>query len=56
MPLSNNSQSPLSSAPFSPLLPLNRHYNRHPNRYFNKLNSNIDYFNNKLNSGAIKAL
>ena len=50
--LSNNSQSPLSSVPFSSLLPSNRY----PNRYLNKPNSDIDYFNNKLNSNAIKAL
>ena len=53
MPLPNNSQSPLSSAPLSPLLPPNEHPNRHPNKYSN---SNIDYLNNELNSNAIKAL
>ena len=53
MPLSNNLQSPLSSAPSSPLLPPNGHPNRYPNGYFN---SDIDYLNNKLNSDAIKAL
>jgi superoxide dismutase len=53
MPLSNNSQSPLSSAPLNPLLPPNRH----PNGYLDKYsNSNIDYLNNKLNSDTIKAL
>ena len=53
MPLSNNLQSPLSSAPFSPLLPPNKHPNGHPNEYSN---NDIDYLNNKLNSDAIKAL
>jgi hypothetical protein len=53
MPLSKDLQSPLSNAPFSPLLPPNRY----PNRYLDKYsNSNIDYLNNKLNSNAIKAL
>ena len=52
MPLFNNLQSPLFSAPPNSLLPPNRYPNRHPNRYFN---SNIDYLNNKLNSDAIKA-
>ena len=53
MPLSKDSQSPLSNAPLSPLLPLNRHPNGHLDKYSN---SNIDYLNNKLNSDAIKAL
>jgi superoxide dismutase len=53
MPLSNNLQSPLSSAPLSPLLPSNGY----PNRYLDKYsNSDMDYLNNKLNSDAIKAL
>jgi hypothetical protein len=53
MPLSNNSQSPSSSAPLSPLLPPNRH----PNGYLDKYSdSDIDYLNNKLNSDAIEAL
>ena len=52
MPLSDNSQSPLSNVPPSSLLPSNRY----PNRYFNKLDSDIDYLNDKLNSDAIKAL
>ena len=56
MPLSDNTQNPLSSAPPSPLLPPNGHYNRHLNRYFNELNSDMDYLNNELNSDAIKAL
>ena len=56
MPLSNNSQSPLSSALSRPLLPPDKYYNKHPNKYFNERNSNIDYLNNKLNSDAIKAL
>ena len=57
MPLSDNSQSPLSSAPPSPLLPPNGYPNGHPNRYLDKYsNSNIDYLNNKFNSDAIKAL
>ena len=51
--LFNNSQSPLSSAFLSPLLPPNRYSNRHLDKY---PNSNIDYLNNKLNSDAIKAL
>ena len=53
MPLSNNSQSPLSSAPPSPLLPPNRHPNGYPNEYSN---NNIDYLDDKLNSDAIKVL
>ena len=53
MPLSDDSQSPLSSAPFSPLLPPNRYPNRHPNEYSN---NNIDYLDDKLNSDAIEAL
>ena len=53
MPLSNNSQSPLSSAPFSPFLLFNKHSNKYLDKYSN---SNKDYLNNKLNSDAIKAL
>jgi len=53
VPLFNNLQSPLSSAPLSPLLPPNGHPNGHPDEYSN---SNIDYLNNKLNSNAIMAL
>ena len=53
MPLSNNSQSPLSSTPPSPLLPPNGHPNGHPDEYSN---NDMDYLNNKLNSDAIKAL
>ena len=53
MPLSKDSQSPLSNAPLSPLLPPNRYPNRHLDKYSN---SDIDYLNNKLNSDAIKAL
>jgi len=53
MPLPDDSQSPLSSAPLSPLLPPNKHPNGHPDKYSD---SNIDYLNNKLNSDAIKAL
>ena len=57
MPLSKDSQSPLSSAPLSPLLPPNGYPNRYLNRYLDKYsNSNIDYLNNKLNSDTIKAL
>jgi len=56
VPLSNNSQSPLSSPPPSPLLPFNGHYNGHPNGYFNEPDSDIDDLNNKLDSNAIKAL
>jgi len=53
MPLSNNSQNPLFSAPLSLSLPPNRH----PNEYLDKYpNSNIDYLNDKLNSDTIKAL
>ena len=52
MPLFNNLQSPLFSVPFSSPLP----FNRYSNRYLNKPNSNIYYFNNKLNSNTIKAL
>ena len=53
MPLSKDSQSPLSSAPLSPLLPPNGYPNRRLDKYSN---SDIDYLNNKLNSDAIKAL
>ena len=53
MPLSDNSQSPLSSAPLSPLLPPDRHPDGHPDEYSN---NDIDYLNNELNSNAIKAL
>jgi len=53
MPLPDNSQSPLFSAPFSPLLPPNKHPNGHPDEYSD---SNIDYLDNELNSDAIKAL
>jgi len=53
VPLPNNSQSPLSSAPLSPLLPPDEHPNGHPDEYSD---SDIDYLNNKLNSDAIKAL
>ena len=53
MPLFNNSQSPLSSVPFSPLLPPNKYPDGHANKYSN---SNMDYLNNKLNSNTIKAL
>ena len=53
MPLSKDSQGPLSNASLSPLLPPNGHPNRHLDKYSN---SNIDYLNNKLNSDAIKAL
>jgi len=57
IPLSNNSQSPLSSAPLNPLLSFNRYPNRYPNRHPNEYSdSNINYLNNKLNSNAIKAL
>ena len=57
IPLSNNSQSPLSSTFLSPLLPPNRYFNRYPNRHPNKYsNSDMDYLNNKLDSDAIKAL
>jgi len=52
MPLSDDSQSPLSSIPFNSLLLSNGY----PNRYLNKPDSDIDYLNNKLNSNAIKAL
>ena len=53
MPLSKDSQSPLSNVPLSPLLSPNRY----PNRYLDKYsNSDMDYLNNKLNSDAIKAL
>ena len=56
MPLSDNSQGPLSSAPPSPLPP-NGYLNGRPNRYADKYsNSDIDYLNDKLNSDAIKAL
>jgi hypothetical protein len=53
VPLSDDSQSPSSSAPLSPLLPPNRHPNGHLDKY---PNSNIDYLNNKLDSDAIEAL
>jgi hypothetical protein len=53
VPLSNNSQSPLSSAPLSPLLPPNGYPNGHLDEYSN---SDMDYLNNKLNSDAIEAL
>jgi hypothetical protein len=53
VPLSNDSQSPSSSAPLSPLLPPDGHPNRHPDKYSN---SDMDYLNNKLNSDAIEAL
>ena len=49
MPLSNDSQSPLSNAPLSP----NGYPNGYPDKYSN---SDIDYLNDKLNSDAIKAL
>jgi len=53
VPLSEDSQSPLSNAPLSPLLPPNRHPNGHPDKYSD---SDMDYLNNELNSDAIKAL
>ena len=53
IPLSDNSQNPLSSAPFSLPLPPNGHPNGHPDKYSN---SDMDYLDNKLNSNAIKAL
>ena len=53
IPLSDNLQSPLSSAPPSYLPPPNGYPNGHPDGYFN---SDMDYLNNKLNSNAIKAL
>jgi len=56
VPLSDNSQSPLSSPPPSPLLPPDGHYNGHPNGYFDEPNSDIDDLNDELNSNAIKAL
>jgi len=49
MPLSDNSQNPLSNAPLGLPLPPNRH----PDEYSN---SDINYLNDKLNSDAIKAL
>jgi hypothetical protein len=56
MPLFNNLQSPLSNAPFSPLLPLNKHPNKHFNKYPDKYSDgDMDYLNNKLNSNTIKA-
>src|SRR6266567_2550535 len=53
IPLSNNSQRPLSSLPPSPFLPPNKHPNRYANKYSN---SNIDYLNNKLNRNTIDTL
>ena len=50
MPLFNNLQRPLSSVPLSPSLPLNKHPNKYANKYFN---SDMDYFNNKLNNNTI---
>ena len=52
IPLFNDSQSPLSSVPFSPLLPPNEYPDGHANKYFD---NNIDYLDNKLNSDTIKA-
>ena len=52
MPLSDDSQSPLSSVPSSSLLPSNGY----PNGYFNELDSDMDYLNDELNSDAIEAL
>jgi hypothetical protein len=57
IPLFNNLQSLLFNTPLSPFLPPNRYPNRHPNRHPDEyFNSNMDYFNNKLNSNTIKAL
>ena len=53
MPLPDDSQSPLSSAPFSPLLPPNEYPNGHPDKYSD---SDMGYLDNELNSDAIKAL
>jgi len=53
MPLSDDSQNPLSSAPLSLSLPPNGHPNGHPDKYSD---SNIDYLDNELDSNAIKAL
>ncbi len=53
VPLSDNLQSPLSSAPPNPLLPPNRYPNRYLYGYFD---SNIDYLDDKLNSDTIEAL
>jgi len=53
VPLPNDLQSPLSSAPFSPLLPPDKY----PNRYLDEYsNSDMDYLNDELDSDAIKAL
>jgi len=57
VPLSDDLQSPLSSAPFSPLLPPDRHSDGHPNRHPDEYSdSDIDYFNNELNGDTIEAL
>ena len=53
VPLFNNLQSFLFSIPPSPFLPPNKRPNRHADEYFN---SDMDYFDNELNSDAIKAL
>ena len=53
MPPPDDSRSPLSSAPFSPLLPPDGHLNVHPDKYSD---SDIDYLDNELDSDAIKAL
>jgi len=52
MPLSDDSQSTLSSAPPSPLLPPNGH----PDGYLDELNSDMDYLDDELDSDAIEAL
>jgi len=49
VPLSDNSQNPLSNAPFGLPLPPNRH----PDEYSD---SDMDYLDDELNSDAIKAL
>ena len=52
-PLSDDSQSPSSSAPLSPLLPPDGHPNGHPDEYSD---SDMDYLDDELDSDAIEAL
>ena len=48
VPLSDDSQSPLSSAPPSPLLP--------PDGHPDELDSDMDYLDDELDSDTIEAL
>ena len=52
VPLSDDSQSPLSSAPPSPLLPPDGHPDGHPD----ELDSDMDYLDDELDSDAVEAL